>query len=113
MIGTALAQVGGAGAPPAFVTFMPLILVFAVFYFLVIRPQQQQAKKHEEMLGALKRNDEIVTGGGLYGKVTALNDDIVSVEIAPRVQVRVNRSSISSVINDKREKDKPKKEKEK
>ncbi len=111
MIDTALAQAGAAGAPPAFVTFMPLILVFAVFYFLVIRPQQQQAKEHQDMLGALKRNDEIVTGGGLYGKVMAINDDIVTVEIAPKVHVRINRPSISAVVTDK---EKPKtKEKEK
>lgn len=114
MIDTALAQAGAGGGPPAFVSFLPLFLVLAVFYFLLIRPQQQKAKEHQATLDALKRNDEIVTGGGLYGRVVAINDDVVTVEIAPKVQVRVSRPTISGVVTAGREKDKPKtKEKEK
>lgn len=107
MIGTAWAQAGAAG-PPGFISFLPLFLVLAVFYFLLIRPQQQKAKEHQATLAALKRNDEIVTGGGLYGKVIAINDDIVTVEIAPKVQVRVSRPTISGVVTANREKDKAK-----
>ncbi len=108
-----MAQIG-PGAAPALVSFLPLVLVFGVFYFLLIRPQQQKAREHEEMLGALKRNDEVVTGGGLYGKVTAISDDVVTVEIAPKVQVRVSRPTISHLATASREKDKPKmKEKDK
>lgn len=109
MIDTALAQ-SGAGAPPALVQFLPLILVFAVFYFLLIRPQQQKARQHQQMLDALKKNDEVVTGGGLYGKVVAIADDVVTVEVAPKVQVRVSRPTISQVVSGGRAagKDKPK-----
>lgn len=114
MIDTALAQSGAGGAAPVFMQILPLILVFAVFYFLLIRPQQQKARQHQEVLANLKRNDEIVTGGGLYGKVVAISDDIVTVEVAPKVNVRVSRPTIAHVLTPNRDKDKPKtKEKEK
>jgi len=118
MIGTAWAQAaGGAAGPPTLVSFLPLALVFVVFYFLLIRPQQQKAKEHRGMLANLKKNDEIITNGGLYGRVMAMADDVVTVEIAPNVKVRISRPQIATVVtaakapdkvaNDK-EKDKPK-----
>jgi len=114
MIGTAWAQAsGGAGGPPTLVSFLPLVLVFGVFYLFLIRPQQQKAKEHRTMLANLKKNDEIITNGGLYGRVLALADDVITVEIAPNVKVRVSRPQIHSVVmpdkpgNDK-EKDKTK-----
>lgn len=106
MIDTALAQGAAGGAPPGFLSFLPLVLVFAVFYFLLIRPQQQKARQHQEVLAGLKRNDEIVTGGGLYGKVVAISGDVVTVEVAPKVQVRVSRPTISHVVAANRDKDK-------
>jgi preprotein translocase subunit YajC len=113
MIAAAWAQAEG-GAPPALVSFAPLILVFVVFYFLLIRPQQQKAKEHRTMLANLKRNDEVVTAGGLYGKVVALGEDIVTLEIAPNVRVRVSRPQINRVIAAPRAEDKEKgKEKDK
>jgi len=109
MIGTALAQAGPAGqGPPAIVSFLPLILVFVVFYFLLIRPQQQKAKEHRTMLANLKRNDEVVTSGGMLGKVTALNDEVVTLEIAPNVRVRVRRPQIDSLMSAGRRDDKGK-----
>lgn len=108
MIDTAFAQTGAGGGAPALVSFLPLILVFGVFYFLLIRPQQQKAKEHEAVLEALKRNDEVVTGGGLFGKVVAINENVVTVELAPKVQVRVSRPTISHVVTQDRDKDKPK-----
>jgi preprotein translocase subunit YajC len=99
MIGTAWAQAGGgAAAPPTLVSFLPLALVFVVFYFLLIRPQQQKAKEHKVMLASLKKNDEIITSGGLYGRVLAMADDVVTVEIAPNVKVRVSRPQIATVV---------------
>ncbi len=96
------------------VSFMPLLLVFVVFYFLLIRPQQQKAKEHKTMLANLKKNDEVVTGGGLYGKVIALGDSVVTLEIAPNVKVRVSRPQISDVIPSVRVEEKNKgREKEK
>ena len=89
---------GGGGAPNPLVQFLPLVLVFAVFYFLLIRPQQQKAKAHREMIDNLKRNDEVVTAGGLYGRVAELNEKIVTLEIAPNVRVRVDRPRIEEVV---------------
>jgi preprotein translocase subunit YajC len=115
MSGAARAQAGPAGAPPALMQFAPLILIFVVFYFLLIRPQQQKAKEQRTMLANLKRNDDVITAGGLYGKIMALTDKIVTLEIAPNVRVRVDRQQITSMIkagpsdeNTNKEKDKSK-----
>ena len=91
------AQATHSGAPPALMNFLPLVLIFVVFYFLLIRPQQQKAKEHRTMLDNLKRNDEVITSGGLYGKVVALGDRVVTLEIAPNVRVRVDRPQIASL----------------
>ena len=73
MIDVAWAQVGGGGGgPPTLISFLPLALVFVVFYFLLIRPQQQKAKEHKVLLANIKKNDEIITSGGLYGRVLAI-----------------------------------------
>jgi preprotein translocase subunit YajC len=100
MIDVAWAQVGGGGGgPPTLISFLPLALVFVVFYFLLIRPQQQKAKEHKVLLANIKKNDEIITSGGLYGRVLALADDIVTVEIAPNVKVRISRPQIATVVS--------------
>lgn len=75
----------------------PLVLVFVVFYFLLIRPQQQARKRHLEMVANLKKNDVVVTSGGLIGKVKSVADDEVRVELAPNVDVRVVRGTIAEV----------------
>ena len=98
MADLAYAQTGGGGAPSPLVQFLPLVLVFAVFYFLLIRPQQQKAKAHREMINNLKRNDEVVTAGGLYGRVVELNEKIVTLEVAPNVRVRVDRPRIDEIV---------------
>jgi preprotein translocase subunit YajC len=99
MIDIAWAQNGAAGgAPPTLVSFLPLALVFAVFYFLLIRPQQQKAKEHKLILANLKKNDQIITSGGLHGRVLALADDVVTVEIAPNVKVQISRPQIATVV---------------
>lgn len=97
MINPAWAQAAHPGSPPAFVSFAPLVLIFVVFYFLLIRPQQQKAKEHRTMLANLKKNDEIITNGGLYGRVLGMADDIVTVEIAPNVKVRISRPQIANI----------------
>jgi len=98
MITPAWAQAGPAGAPPALMQFAPLILIFVVFYFLLIRPQQQKAKEQRTMLANLKRNDDVITAGGLYGKIMALTDKVVTLEIAPNVRVRIDRQQIASMV---------------
>ena len=96
----AMGGTGGAGGEGGgFGAFVPLILMFAIFYFLLIRPQQKKAKHHRELLGALKKGDKVISSGGLHGLVTGLTDDVVTMEIAPKVRVKVSRSSISGVTN--------------
>lgn len=112
MISPAWAQ-AAQGAPPALVSFAPLVLIFVVFYFLLIRPQQQKAKEQRTMIANIKRNDEVITAGGLYGKVVALTDKVLTLEVAPNVRVRVDRAQIASLVKsgpgeDPKEKDKPK-----
>ena len=96
-ISPAYAQASG-GAEGGFATLLPLVLIFVVFYFLLIRPQQKRAKDHRTMLGAVRRGDKIVTGGGIIGTVTkVVNDEEVAVEIAEGIKVRVQRALIASV----------------
>jgi preprotein translocase subunit YajC len=95
-MGTGGSGTGGEGG--GFSAFIPIILMFAIFYFLLIRPQQKKAKEHRELLGALKVGDNILTNGGLYGKVTGLKENVVTVEIAPKVRVKVSRGSVSGLI---------------
>ncbi|WP_071673686.1 preprotein translocase subunit YajC [Nioella nitratireducens] len=81
-------------------SFIPLILIFVIMYFLMIRPQQQQRKQHEAMVAALRRGDQIVTAGGLIAKVSKVKDDSeVEVELTDGVKVRVVRNTIARVIN--------------
>lgn len=90
---------GGQGAPGGFlVQLLPLILIFVVFYFILIRPQQARAKKHQAMLAAIKRGDEVYTAGGLRGKVTGVTDKVLTVEIADDVRVKVYRSFVAGVV---------------
>jgi len=98
-ISTAYAQGTGLLDQSALVQFLPLVLIFIVFYFLLIRPQQKKAKDHRTMLGALRRGDRVVTGGGIVGTVNkVLSPEEVEVDIAQGVRVRVLRSTISSVL---------------
>ncbi|MEI4262836.1 preprotein translocase subunit YajC [Roseovarius sp. D0-M9] len=84
----------------AFAQFIPLILIFAIMYFLLIRPQQKKLKAHRAMVEALRRGDQVVTQGGLIGKVSKVkDDDEVEVELATNVKVRVVKSTIAQVVS--------------
>lgn len=88
---------GGAsqgGGSNQLMAFLPLILLFVVFYFLLIRPQQKKAKQQKQFLENLKKGDEVVTSGGLYGKITGITDDTITLEIAEKIRVKVLRSAI-------------------
>jgi preprotein translocase subunit YajC len=100
LISPAYAQAGGAAGGDFFVSLMPLILIFVVFYFLLIRPQQQKLKLHRQMIENLKKGDQVVTAGGILGKITRVEagDATVQVEIAPNVQVKVARHTITEVV---------------
>lgn len=97
-ISPAYAQ-GAGGLGGGVEAFLPLILIFAVFYFLLIRPQQRKVKMHREMLGRIRRGDKVVTGGGIVGTVTKVtNDEELAVEIAEGIKVRVMRGTITQVL---------------
>jgi len=97
-ISPAYAQAAG-GADGGFMTFIPLVLIFVVFYFLLIRPQQKRAKQHQGMLQNIRRGDKIVTGGGIIGTVSkVVSDDELAVEIAEGIKIRVQRSLVSGVV---------------
>nr|MBF0223532.1 preprotein translocase subunit YajC [Desulfobulbaceae bacterium] len=86
-----------AGAAPSqqgFMSFLPLVLIFAVFYFLLIRPQQKKAKEHQEFLKNIKKGDVVVSSGGIQGTVTGITDTVVTLEIADNVRVKVSRPYI-------------------
>jgi preprotein translocase subunit YajC len=95
----AYAQAAG-GAGGAFTSFVPLILIFAIMYFLLIRPQQKKVKEHQAMVAAVRRGDQVVTAGGLIGKVVKVKDDNeIEVELAQGVKVRVVKSTLSQVVS--------------
>ncbi len=98
LVSPAYAQAAGGGS--AFASFIPLILIFAIMYFLLIRPQQKKVKEHQAMVEALRRGDQVVTQGGVVGKVTKVKDDgEVEVEIADGVKVRIIKHTIAQVLN--------------
>lgn len=100
MSGIAFAAGGAAGSAPAaggvamMGQILPIILIFAVFYFLLIRPQQKKAKEHQAYLANLKRGDKVITSGGIYGQITGLTESAVTLEVAENVRIKVSRSSI-------------------
>ena len=96
-INSAWAQAAPA-QPDAFTSFIPLILIFVVFYFLLIRPQSKRAKEHRKMVAELKAGDEVVTSGGVLGKITEAGDQFLTVEVADGVKLKVQRTTISMVM---------------
>ncbi len=94
-MGQASGGAQGQGNPIA--AFAPLIIMFAIFYFLLIRPQQKKAKQHKELLNDLKRGDYILTSGGLYGRITAVSGDILTIDLGNDVEVKVGRSFIAGL----------------
>ena len=97
-ISVAHAQDAAGGAAGIAMQIMPLVLIFVVFYFLLIRPQQKRQKEHQTLIAKLAVGDEIVTAGGVLGKVTELGDSFVHVEIADGVVIKVQRPTISAVM---------------
>ncbi len=93
----AAAPASAGGISVFLVQMAPLLFLFVIFWFLIIRPQQQRAKQHRAMVDAVKRGDDVVTGGGLLGRVAKVDGDTVEVELAPSVKVKVVKSTLSSV----------------
>lgn len=99
MTGIAHAAAPAAGgAAGGFASFIPLILIFVVFYFLLIRPQQKQAKQHQAFLNDLKKGNKVVTKGGIHGIITSLTDTIVTLEVAKDITIKVSRDAIGAPL---------------
>ncbi len=86
---------GPCGTGGSTSTIIMLVVMFAVFYFLLIRPQQKKAKQHQSMLGGLQKGDEVVTAGGLVGKITGVSDKVLTLEVSEKVRVRVIKSQVT------------------
>lgn len=99
-ISDAMAQTAGAGAagPGGFMSFLPMIALFVIFYLLLIRPQQKRQKEHKNMVAELAKGDEVVTMGGLLGKITAVDENFITVQIAPNTEVKVQRNSVQAMM---------------
>jgi len=92
------AHAQAAGQPSTLVTFLPIILMLVIFYFLMIRPQQKRMKEHKEMVGALKKGDEVVTNGGLGGTVAKVGESYISLRVDENVEVSMQRTAVAAVL---------------
>lgn len=93
-----LAAAAPTGAPPAWIQYLPFVAMAVIFWFLILRPQMKQQKEHRSKLSALKKGDEVLTGGGFIGKILKVDENYVEVEIAQGVKVRALKSTIVDVI---------------
>jgi preprotein translocase subunit YajC len=89
---------GGGNQGSQIMSFLPIILIFVIFYFLLIRPQQKRTKEHRNLLANLKPGEYILTSGGIYGKITGIKENILTVEISDKVRVKVSRGHIAAVV---------------
>lgn len=96
-ISDAMAQAAGSDQG-SLLSFLPLIVLFVVFYFLLIRPQQKKAKQHKSMVAALKKGDEIITNGGVLAKITDVGENFLSCEIADKVEIKLQSHAVSTVL---------------
>ncbi len=97
-IAYAAGPAAGGSAAGGFASFLPLVLIFVVFYFLLIRPQQKQAKQHQQFLTDLKTGAKIITKGGVHGQITGITDTVVTLEIAKDIRIKVSRDSIAGAL---------------
>jgi len=91
---------GGSGGAAMLTQFFPLVLIFGIFYFLVIRPQQKRTKAHKAMVAALKKGDEVYTDSGIRGTIQKVGDDTITLEVAPKVSINIIRTRISDLIKE-------------
>jgi len=88
----------GGGGGSSFMSFLPIILIFVIFYFLLIRPQQKRSKDHRSLLENLRTGEYVLTSGGIYGRITGIKDNVITLEISDKVRVKVNRGNIAGVV---------------
>ena len=89
---------GGGGQGSQIMSFLPIILIFVIFYFMLIRPQQKRAKEQRSKLASIKVGDNILTAGGIFGKVTGIRENILTVEISDKVRVKISRSHVADIV---------------
>jgi preprotein translocase subunit YajC len=89
---------GGGGQGSSIMSFLPIILIFVIFYFLLIRPQQKRSKEHRTLLENIKTGEYVLTSGGIYGKITGIKDNLITLEISDKVRVKINRGNIAGVV---------------
>jgi preprotein translocase subunit YajC len=97
MISNAYAQAAGGG-DPGFVGLLPIVLMFVLLYFLMIRPQMKRAKEHKQMVEALQKGDEVITAGGVVGRISRMGEAYVSLEIAPNTEISVQRTAVQTLL---------------
>jgi len=97
-ISDAVAQTGSTAGSGGIGAFLPMILLFVVFYFLLIRPQQKRQKEHKNMVADLAKGDEIVTMGGILGKITAIDENFITVDVSKGTEIRVQRASVQAMM---------------
>jgi preprotein translocase subunit YajC len=88
----------GSGGASGLTSFIPLIFMFAIFYLLLIRPQQKKAKEHKVLLEALKKGDQVITAGGIHGKVTSVDESVVTLEIATGINIKINKGFVATIV---------------
>jgi preprotein translocase subunit YajC len=98
LIPSAFAQTPTLGGDAGLMGFLPIVLMFVVLYFLMIRPQMKRAKEHKTMVEALQKGDEVITGGGVLGRITKVGDAYVTVEIAPNTEVSVQKAAVQTLL---------------
>jgi preprotein translocase subunit YajC len=98
LIASAMAQDAAADAPSMLGTFIPLILIIVIFWFLLIRPQMKRNKEHRELVSSLSAGDEVVTAGGMLGRITQVGDSFVTVKLADNVEVKLQKHSVAQVV---------------
>ena len=90
----------GGQASGGIAGFLPIIILFVIFYFLLIRPQQKKAKEHREMISDLKKGTRIITSGGIYGTIISIDDSTIGLEIAEKVKIKITRGNVAAVVSD-------------
>jgi preprotein translocase subunit YajC len=98
IVSPAYAQAAATGGESGYMSFLPIILMFVLLYFLMIRPQMKRAKEQKQMVEALQKGDEVITAGGVLGRITRISDPYVSLEIAPNTEISVQKGSVQTVL---------------
>ena len=98
IISSAYAQSAPAGGDPGFIGFLPIVLMFVLLYFLMIRPQMKRAKETKAMIEALQKGDEVITAGGVLGRITRISDAYISLEIAPNMEISVQKAAVQVLL---------------